>query len=152
MADVAELRQILAELRLILVDTMVFSYHLFSDPRYQPLSRAVLETVESGTPEALTTTLTLAELLSFPAQAGHQETMRECELFLAYFPHLHIVPLDRGLVHEAARVRAETRLHLPDAIQVAAGRIAEADALVTNSPRWRQAVSHPKVILLEDYA
>jgi predicted nucleic acid-binding protein len=151
MAGVAELRQVLAGQRLILLDTIVFSYHLFGDPRYQPLSRAVLEAVESGTPEALTTALTLAELLSFPAQAGNHEKMRECELFLVYFPHLHIVPLDRALVREAARVRAETKLRLPDAVQVAAGKLAEADALVTNNVRWRQAVSHPKVVLLEDY-
>jgi predicted nucleic acid-binding protein len=151
MEGVDALRQTLAGLRLILVDTTVFSYHLFGTPRYQMLARTILEAVEGGTPAALTTTLTLAELLSFPAQAGDYETMRECELFLAYFPHLYIVPLDRALAREAARVHAETRLCYPDAVQVAAARLAEADALVTNDPRWRETISHPRVILLEDY-
>lgn len=63
---IEDLRQALARCRLILLDTMVFSYHLSlsAHPRYAPLSRVLLEAVESGQVTGLTTTVTQAEILS----------------------------------------------------------------------------------------
>jgi len=145
-----EIGQALAGLRLVLLDTMVFSYHLADYPPYAPLTTAILEAVERGAPAGLTTTLTLAEVLTAPAQAGDDAAMLDYELFLTHFPNLRIVPLDAGLAREAARVRAETHLRLPDAIQVAAGRLAGVDALITNDQEWSR-VSWPRVLLLDEY-
>jgi predicted nucleic acid-binding protein len=146
-----ELRQALAGFRLVFLDTMVFSYHLANHPRYAPLTTVVLAAVEQGAPAGLTTALTLAELLTVPAQAADRPAMLDYELFLTHFPNLTIVPLDIALARTAAEVRAETRSPLPDAIQVAAGRLGGVDALLTNDREWSRRVAHPQVILLEDY-
>jgi predicted nucleic acid-binding protein len=147
---VEDLRQTLADCRLVLLDTMVFSYHLVDHPRYAPLTTSILEAVESGTPAGVTTTVTLAELLTVPAQADDRRAMLDYELFLTHFPNLRLVPLDAALAREAARVRAETGLRLPDAIQVAAGRLAGADALVTNDRAWER-VTWTRVVVLDEY-
>ena len=77
--------------------------------------------------------------------------MQEYELFLTHFPHLQLAPMDVDLARETALVRTETGLRTPDAIQVAAGRLHRADAIVTNDLRWRGRVVRPDLILLDDY-
>ncbi|MGB9723967.1 MAG: type II toxin-antitoxin system VapC family toxin [Chloroflexia bacterium] len=142
----------LAGRRCVLLDTMVFSYHFSAHPRYLPLTTALLDQIEAGKLEGLITTVTLAEVLAAPARAGNGEAMYDYEMFLVHFPHLRMVPLDVALARETARVRAETHLRFPDAVQVAAGRLAGADALVTNDLRWSPAVSRPPVLFLQNYA
>jgi hypothetical protein len=51
-------------------------------------------------------------------------------------------------------VRGETGLRTPDAVQVAAARLAGADATlcVTSDRRWAGGVTRPAVVVLEEYA
>jgi predicted nucleic acid-binding protein len=143
---VEELRQTMLQYRLVALDTMMFSYHLFNHPRYAPLTAVVLETIESGRVAGLITAVTLAELLTVPAQANDRRAMRDYEFYLTHFPNLRLVPLDAALARETALVRAETRLRMPDAVQMAG-----ADALVTNDRRWAGRVTEPALVMLDEY-
>ena len=67
---VSEFQRVLATLRLVVLDTMVFSYHLSGHPRYVELTSAVLDAIEAGRVEGLVTTVTLAEILTVPAKAN----------------------------------------------------------------------------------
>jgi len=149
---VEELRRVLSGYHLLALDTMVFSYHLSNHPHYAPLASAVLETIESGQAEGLTTTITLAEILAVPAKAANRQAMLEYELYLTNFPNLRLMPLDTALAREAAWVRATTGLRVPDAIQIAAARMAGADAVVGNDRRWVGRISEPALIMLDDFA
>jgi predicted nucleic acid-binding protein len=142
----------LAGRRLVFLDTMVFSYQLSNHPRYAPVTTAVLAAVEAGQVAGVTTTISLAEILTVPARAGDEQALRDYELYLTQFPNLTIVPLDLALARQAALVRAATRLRTPDAIQVAAAQQAGAGAIVTNDRRWVGRVTGPALVLLEDYA
>lgn len=145
------LRRDLAQHELVLLDTMVFSYQLADHPRYAPLAGAVLDAVETGQVAGLTTTLTLSEILTVPARAGDRQALYDYELYLTRFPNLEILPLDAALARETALVRGATGLRTPDAIQVAAARLAGAGALVTNDRRWARQVTEPPLLLLDDY-
>lgn len=135
----------------LLLDTPVFSYHLSNHPRYADLTAALLDMVESGAVKAMTTTITLAEILTLPAQAGAEDALLEYELYLTHFPNLTIVPLDNALARETARVRGLTRLRTPDAVQVAAARLHEAGAIVTNDHGWRGRFDSLQLLLLDDF-
>jgi len=148
---VKELRQALESCKLVLLDTMIISYHLANHAQYGPLARTILEAIESGQPEGLITTVALAEVLTRPAQANNRRAMQDYELYLTHFPHLHIVPLDTDLARETARTRAETGLRTPDAVHVAAARLRGADAIMTNDHLWQSRVHTPTVILLDEY-
>jgi len=149
---IEELRRALSGYKLLALDTMVLSYHLFNHPRYVPLTGVVLGAIESGEMAGLITTVTLAELLTVPAQAGDRRAMQDYELYLTHFPNLRLVPLDAALARETALVRAATKLRLPDAVQVAAARLAGADAIVTNDRRWAGRVTGPSLVMLDEYA
>ena len=149
---VDDLARRLSTLRLISLDTMVFAYHLADHPRYSALTTAVLDAVESGRLNAVTTTVTLTEILTAPAKAGEQQALQDYEIFLTRFPNLHIAPLDVEMAREAALVRGEAGLRTPDAIQVAAARLAGAEAILTNDRRWVGRFDRPAVVLLDDYA
>ncbi len=146
-----DFRRRLADLRLVALDTMVFIYHLAGHPRYSELTTAVLAAVEAGQLAALTTTVTLAEILTAPAKVGDRQALQDYELYLTRFPNLRIVPLDVALARETALVRGETGLRTPDAIQVAAARLAGADAILTNDRRWAGRVDRPAVVVLEEW-
>ena len=148
---VEELRHAVSGHKLLALDTMVLSYHLANHPRYVPLTRVVLEAIESGQVAGLITTVTLAEVLTVPAQAGDRRAMLDYELYLTHFPNMHLVVLDAALARETALVRATAKLRTPDAVQVAAARLAGADGIVTNDHRWAGRVTQPQVVMLDDY-
>jgi len=152
---IEELRRTLSGYKLLALDTMVFSYHLFNQPRYVPQHHTgqgdVAGLVESGQVAGLITTVTLAEVLTVPAQAGDRRAMQDYELYLTHFPNLRLVPLDVALARETALVRAATKLRTPDAVQVAAARLAGADAIVTNDRRWAGRVKGPALVMLDEY-
>ena len=148
---IAELQETINAHHLLLVDTPVFSYHLSDHPRYAPLTAVILEAIESGKVAGLTSAITLAEILTLPAQAGDPQAMQDYELFLTSFPNLQLAPLDVPLARETALVRTATGLRTPDAVQVAAARRYGADAIITNDHRWAARVTTPVVLLLDAY-
>lgn len=149
---VDELRRCLSRYRLLALDAMVFSYHLSDHPRYAPLTSVVLGAIESGQVAGLTTTVTLAEILTLPARAADRRAILNYELYLTNFPNLRLIPLDTALAREAAWVRATTGLRMPDAVQIAAARLSGADAIIGNDHQWIGRVSGPALVLLDDYA
>ena len=148
---VATLRQQLADCRSVYLDTMVFIYLLEAHPRYADLASATLEMVEQGAIIGLTSTLTIAELLTAPAQAGDDTALRDYELYLTNFPHLTILPLTIATARRSARVRAKTKLKMPDAIQIATAIGSGADVIVGNDKRWRGRTGSLPLLLLDDY-
>jgi len=148
---VETLSKVLSKCRVLMLDTMVFSYHLSGHPGYTPLTSTILRAVESGAVAGLTTTITLAELLTRPAQAKDLRALRDYELYLTNFPNLTLVPLDAAMAREAALVRAATGLRMPDAVQIAAARINGADTMVTNDRAWIGKVAAPALLILNDY-
>jgi predicted nucleic acid-binding protein len=149
---VSDLERVLAGCRLILLDTMVFSYHLAGHPRYVSLTAAVLAAVEAGRVNGIITAVTLAEILTAPAKANNLRALQEYQLYLTQFPNLRLAPLDAALAVETALVRAETGLRTPDAVQVAAARVSGADAIITNDRRWAGRVARPALVMMEEYA
>lgn len=148
---VDDLARLLAGYRLIVLDTMVFSYHLAGHPRYVSLTGTVLAAVETGQVNGIITAVTLAEVLTVPAKAHDQRALQEYELYLTQFPNLRLAPLDATLAVETALVRGETGLRTPDAVQVAAARVSGADAIITHDRRWAGRIDRPAVVMLDDY-
>jgi predicted nucleic acid-binding protein len=132
------------------LDTMVFIYQYEDDPAYAPLTDAVFEAVEAGRVRAVTSTLTLMEVLVKPKRLGRQDLVDDYTYALTTFPNLDMRAVDASIAGEAASMRAKYNLRPPDAVQVAACLVGGADAFITNDDAVKR-VKEMRILTLKDF-
>jgi predicted nucleic acid-binding protein len=118
-------------LGLIPLDTSVFIYYLEANPSYVDLAGEVFAWLELSSNTAVTSTLTMTELLVLPYRASNEVLVNQYYGLLSLFPHLEWVAPDLAIADTAARIRAHHRLRTPDALQVATAIRCGASALLT---------------------
>jgi len=114
---------------LLLVDSAPIIYLLEANPKFAPRFESVFEAHARGMVRIAVTTITVAEVLVGPLQAGDEALLRRYRAMLGSW---QVVPLDVDIAEAAARLRASLRLRLADAIQVASALTINAVALVTH--------------------
>lgn len=134
----------------VALDTPVFVYFIEEHPQYLPVVEPVFAAVASGALEAVTSGLTLLETLVVPFRAGDMELAARYELLLTRGRGLRMVDLSRAVLRAAARLRSQTRLRIPDAIQAAAAILGGARRLLTNDRRM-PVLPGLRVLQLRDY-
>lgn len=135
----------------VALDTPVFIYFIEEHPRYLPVVGPLFEAIAAGRLRAVTSGLTLLETLIVPFRAGDLEMAARYETILTRGRGLRMLDLDRAVLRGAARLRSQTSLRTPDAIQMAAAILAGCDRLVTNDRRL-QSLPGLTVIQLDAYA
>ena len=121
----------------VLIDTSIWIYHFEQHPIFAAPAAGVIEQLEDGRFRGIASELTLLELIVRPLQLGRQDAADDYETLLSYFPNLQLEPVTRGVLLEAAGLRARFRLRTPDAIQLATGLQAGATLAITNDEGWR---------------
>ena len=144
------MKEVLASHEVIAIDSCVWIYHLENHPDYAALTKQVLETVENGTCRALSSELTLLEILVRPHRLDLQDVADEYELLLSNFPNFSLQAITRDTLLAAARIRACHGLRTPDAILAATAAAAGATLLVTNDRRFLE-VPGIQVVCLADH-
>lgn len=113
----------------ILVDSAPIIYVLEAHPKFGPRFRPLFEARLAERFRFAVTTVTVAEVLTGPLQAGDDALARR---YRAILESWQVIPLDVEIAESAARLRASLRLKLPDAIQAASAFAINAAALVTH--------------------
>jgi predicted nucleic acid-binding protein len=126
------LRAFLKTHRRIGLDTSIFIHYLEANPSYADLAGEVFSWVERRSHSAVTSTLTMTELLVQPYRAANEDLVNHYYGLLSTFPNLEWVAPDLAIADTAARIRAEYRLRTPDALQLATAIRGGAGALLTN--------------------
>jgi predicted nucleic acid-binding protein len=140
----------LGSARRIGIDTPVFIYYIEqSSPRASAASD-LLRSVEDGRLEAITSVVTLLEVMIRPLRLGRPEIADAYEALLGDIPNLSIVNLDARAARIGAELRATYGLRTPDAMQIAACLAHGAEAFITNDRRLRR-VTGIDVKVLEDF-
>ena len=134
----------------VTLDTQVFIYFIEEDKQFLPLVKPLFEAIDHGTLLAVTSGLTLMEVLVVPYRTGNFSLADRYEALLTRSRGLRFIEVDRPLLRAAAQLRAAYRLKPPDAIQVAAAMVANCQAFLTND---RRIPSMPglKVFQLKNY-
>jgi predicted nucleic acid-binding protein len=114
---------------LLLLDTSPIIYFLESHPQFAPRFNPLFDRHAAGALRFAVTTITVAEVLAGPLQAGDEALARR---YRAVLESWQCVELDVGIAESAARLRTLFRLKLPDAVQVASALAINAAALVTH--------------------
>ena len=120
--------------RRMALDTSIFIYHLEANLSYADLAAEVFTWLERSPHTAVTSTLTMTELLVQPYRAGNEPLVNQYYGLLSLFPNLEWIAPDLSIADAAARLRAQHRLRTPDALQAATAICRHATALLTNDP------------------
>jgi predicted nucleic acid-binding protein len=143
------LRAFLRRHRRIALDTSVFIYQLEANPRYLGLTDPVFAWLEQPEHTAVTSTITMTELLVPAYRGGGEQRVNEFYALLATYPNLEWVAASLEIADIAARIRAKHRLRTPDALQAATAVHAGAIGLITNDPVFER-VEGLETLLLEE--
>jgi predicted nucleic acid-binding protein len=96
----------------------------------------ILRAIEADEFAAVTSELTLAEILVGPIRDGDDELAGHYNDILAAGDGLEVAAVDRRVLVEAAMLRSMSRsLKLPDAIHVATGRLRDCRFIVSDDRR-----------------
>lgn len=147
----AGLSKRLRDFSILGLDTAIFIYHFEEHPAYLPLTREILSSIEVAERRGITSTITLMEIMVQPLSKGRKDVARKYEAMLMNFPNLEVVDLDRGVIRQAARLRAEYRIRPPDALQAAASLLHGARLFITNDHRLERLQGELEVIILDDF-
>jgi predicted nucleic acid-binding protein len=144
---VERLQKFLRRHRRIALDTSILIYHMEANARYLALADAVFSWVEKTGHEAVTSTITMTDLL-VPAYRENDEP-RPDEFYglLSTYPNLQWIAPDLETADLAAKLRAWYRLRTPDALQAATAIRTQATGLITNDPVFARIEGIETVVL-----
>lgn len=134
----------------VALDSSIFIYLIEEHPVYLPLVEPLFEAIDAGMLEAVTSSLTLLEVLVIPFRFGNAVLIDRYETLLTRSRGLRLLDLDRDFLRFVAQVRATTRAKTPDAIQLAAALAAGCPIFLTNDDRI-PSLPGLQVLGLEDY-
>jgi predicted nucleic acid-binding protein len=144
-----------AELRkftVIGIDSVALIYHLEDTEPYSELTEVVFGAIAAGTPRAMISTVSVAEVLVKPFAAGRTDRVDAFERFLLALPNSVCLAPDYETAKDAARLRARYGLRMPDALLVATARRHGGQAFLTNDAELRKLRSEGlSIIVLDDY-
>lgn len=130
----------------------MFIYVVEEVPRFLGALQPVMRAVRQGDLAAVTSELTLAEVLVHPFRDADLERERSFTRALRTHGGLAVVPVSRAALVEAARLRsAYPELRLPDALHAATARRHDCPVFPTNDLRVPD-LPGLEVILLSEVA
>jgi predicted nucleic acid-binding protein len=113
----------------LLLDSPPIIYFLEEHPQFAARFQPLFEAHRDGVVRFAVTTVTIAEVLTGPLQAGEEALAKR---FRGVLGSWQVLDLTADIAETAARLRASLRLKLPDAVQAASALSINADALVTH--------------------
>ena len=147
---VDRLRAFLRRHRRIGLDTSVFIYQLEDNSHYVGLTDCVFSWLERPHVMAITSTMTMTELLVQPYRDDPDERrVDEIYSLLSTYPNIEWIGPDLQIADAAARLHARHRLRTPAALQAATAARAGATGFLTNDPAFERVESFDTLILDE---
>ena len=141
------LRAFLRRHRRIALDTSVFIYQLEANARYLALTDQIFTWIERPGGKAVTSTITMTELLVQPYRVADQQQADEFYVLLSTYPNLEWIAPNLEIADRAAKLRALHGLRTPDALQAATAVHAGATGLVTNDPVFERVKDFETLLL-----
>jgi len=128
------------------LDTNIFIYHFQNNLDYINQVDNIFVSLAKGENKAITSIITLIELLSFKAEDTEIEKIQDA---FQSTPNLKVFPITDEIALKAARIRRKYGYRASDAIQIATALFANADIFITNDKRL-QGFNEIKIKLLND--
>lgn len=117
------------------VDTALFIHFIEAAPPWAAIIRPLFQAADFGQLELVTSAVTLLEVLVVPYRARNPALAARYEALLTRSRGVRLIDITPSQLREAARLRAQTGLRTPDALQLNAARAANCAAFITNDRR-----------------
>lgn len=134
----------------ICLDTAPIIYFIEQHAKYWDLVRPIFVEIDSRNIEAITSTITLLEVLVHPFRTGNGALAEKYREILLSSGGLTTFEISHDISEKASRLRAKYSIRTPDAIQIAVGIQYGALDFLTNDPKLKK-ISEIKVHVLDDY-
>ena len=131
----------------VALDTSILIYQLEAHPKYVELTDAVFAWIERPGHAAVTSTITMTELLVQPYRESDEQRVDEFYALLSTCPNLKWIPPDLEIADVAARFRARYRLRTPDALQAATAVQREVRGFITNDAAFERVEELEALVL-----
>ncbi len=131
------------------LDANVFIYAVEDFPIYSEICRKILGFIDASSISAVTSEISLAEVLVRPIQEDNSEAVRVYEDLLKGRPQFLVEPVTRALLRSSAQIRAKSGCRLPDAIHIATASAWSSEILLTADKRMN-APNGCKLVLLSE--
>jgi len=134
----------------ISINTAPFIYFIEKNPDYINLVKPIFSEIENEEIDAVTSTITLLEVLVLPLKLKREILAEQYRDILLYTDGLFTYEISHDISEMAAKLRVKYNIRTPDAIQIATGIIHNADAFITNDISLKK-VDDIKVFALDDF-
>ncbi|MEK7404651.1 MAG: PIN domain-containing protein [Acidobacteriota bacterium] len=131
------------------IDTSVFIYFMEAHQRYLTLVEPVFTWLRGTRGGAVTSTLTMLELLLQPYRLQKNDLVDGFYALLTTYPNLEWAEVTLAIADRAAQLRAEFNLKTPDSIQAATALVRQATGFVSNDPVFRR-IKNLDVLILDE--
>lgn len=132
------------------IDSMCFIYHFEGNKLYGGIVKQIFLQLQKNKLTAVTSTLTLAEILSFRKLQEDKILFEQTKTRLRQTPNLEIISVDEAISEVAAILKYKYNIALPDAIQIATAVASGQEAFITND-RGLKKIKEINVIILDDF-
>jgi predicted nucleic acid-binding protein len=133
------------------LDTAPLIYYLEEHPTYLPLVDPFFDALARGDLHAVTSTVTLIEVLTQPLRHGDAALAAQYRSLLLNNRSIGMRAVSVAIAEQAARLRATYTLRTPDAVQLATALDAGASTFLTNDARLA-AIPDLRVLVLDQLA
>jgi predicted nucleic acid-binding protein len=118
-------------------------------PKYGNIVKPIFKEIEKGNVEAITTNITLLEVLVHPYRTGNKNLAEQYRDILLNAEGLTTYEVTHEISETAAKLRALYSIRTPDAIQIATAMVHNADVFLSNDEALKK-ISEIKVLCLRD--
>jgi len=130
-------------------DTAPIIYFVEANPAYDALVSNIFNRVAAGAVQGRTSVITLSEVLVQPILASRGDLQEAYRDLLLKSSNFQTLPISVSVAEDAARVRAQYGLRLPDALQIAFAISTGCQAVVCNDYSMRRVTELP-ILVLDD--
>jgi predicted nucleic acid-binding protein len=134
----------------VCIDTAPIIYFIEKHPKYMNLLHPLFIEIDAGNIEAITSTITLLEVLVLPLRNNNEILAEQYREILLYSEGLTTFEIFHEVSELAANLRAKHNIKTPDALQISTGITYKANLFLTNDPSLKR-IPDIKVLVLDDF-
>lgn len=139
----------LAGVNRLYIEAAPLVYYAEENLKYVERVEAIITAVEVAPIEAVSSVITLTEVLTHPLRLGQIHYAQEYRDILLHNSGFRLLPVTESIADSAASLRARYNLRTPDAVHAATAIRAACDAFLTNDRNMRR-ITELRVLVLDE--